>query len=120
MLVPARSDAAVAARTSRALRVASVSAKTWLLVGIVGIGAWRWFSTLAAPSYWFDEAQAAHRWIWAPVFGTGQTALRSLSALAGVAVIPIWRESRPQINGRAASRLGPKDAAGAVLVHTPS
>jgi uncharacterized membrane protein len=115
MLVPARSDAAVAARTSRALRVASVSAETWLLVGIVGVGAWLRFSSLGAQSYWFDEAQAAHElhlsfgsmlsgisgvetnpplyflvgWVWAHVFGAGEVGLRSLSALAGTAVIVI-------------------------------
>jgi mannosyltransferase len=113
MLVPARSDAAVAARTSRALRVASVSAETWLVAGIVVVGAVVRFATLGAQSYWFDEAQAAHEvhmslgsmltsmfehetnpplyflvgWVWAHVFGTGEVPLRSLSALAGVAVI---------------------------------
>jgi 4-amino-4-deoxy-L-arabinose transferase-like glycosyltransferase len=113
MLVPARTDAAVAARTSKALRVASVSAETWLLVGIVAVGAVLRFATLGSQSYWFDEAQAAHElhmsldsmltsmfvhetnpplyfvvgWVWAHVFGTGEVALRSLSALAGIAVI---------------------------------
>src|SRR6516165_8602686 len=115
MLVPARSDAAVAARTSRAVRVASVSTETWLVGGLVALGAWLRFSTLGAQSYWFDEAQAVHEvhlsfgamlssmsgvetnpplyfvlgWIWAHIFGAGEVALRSLSALAGVAVIPI-------------------------------
>ena len=115
MLVPARSDSAVAARTSRALRVASSPAEAWLLAGLVGIGAWLRFATLGSQSYWFDEAQAAHElhlsfgsmlssmvghetnpplyfvlgWVWARVFGTGEIGLRSLSALAGTAVIPI-------------------------------
>jgi mannosyltransferase len=115
MLVPARSDAAVAARTSRALRVASTSVEAWLLAGVVAVGAWLRFATLSAQSYWFDEAQAAHElhlsfgsmlnsmvvretnpplyfvlgWLWARVFGTGEVGLRSLSALAGTAVIPI-------------------------------
>jgi len=115
MLVPARSDAAVAARTSRALRVASSSVEAWLLAGVVVVGAWLRFSTLGAQSYWFDEAQAAHElhlsfgsmlnsmvvhetnpplyfvlgWLWARVFGTGEVGLRSLSALAGTAVIPV-------------------------------
>jgi mannosyltransferase len=115
MLVPARSDAAVAARTSRALRVASTSVEAWLLAGVVAVGAWLRFATLGAQSYWFDEAQAAHElhlsfgsmlnsmvvhetnpplyfvlgWLWARVFGTGEVGLRSLSALAGTAVIPI-------------------------------
>jgi mannosyltransferase len=113
MLVPARSDAAVAARTFRALRVASSPAETWLLAGLIGVGAWLRFATLSAQSYWFDEAQAAHElhlsfgsmlsamvaketnpplyfvfgWLWARLFGTGEVGLRSLSALAGTAVI---------------------------------
>ncbi len=115
MLVPARSDAAVAARTSRAVRVASTSVEAWLLAGVVVVGAWLRFATLGSQSYWFDEAQAAHElhlsfgsmlnsmvvhetnpplyfvlgWLWARVFGTGEVGLRSLSALAGTAVIPI-------------------------------
>ncbi len=113
MLVPARSDAAVAARTSRALRVASGTAEAWLVAGIVGVGAAIRFATLGAQSYWFDEAQAAHElhlsfgsmwsslvvhetnpplyfvlgWLWARVFGTGEVGLRALSALAGTAVV---------------------------------
>ena len=113
MLVPARSDAAVAARTSRALRVASVPAEIWLLAGIVAVGAWLRFATLGAQSFWFDEAQAAHElhlslgsmlsamvehetnpplyfvlgWAWVHVFGPGEVALRALSALAGTAVV---------------------------------
>jgi mannosyltransferase len=113
MLVPARSDAAVAARTSRALRVASGSVETWLLAGVTAVGAWLRFATLGAQSYWFDEAQAAHElhlslgamlhavsgietnpplyfvlgWAWVHVFGAGEVGLRSLSALAGTALI---------------------------------
>ncbi len=115
MLVPARSDAAVAARTSRAVRVASVPAEAWLLGGLVALGALLRFATLGSQSYWFDEAQAAHElhlslgsmlssmvavetapplyfvvgWGWAHLFGTGEVALRSLSALAGTALIPV-------------------------------
>lgn len=115
MLVPARSDAAVAARTSRALRVATSSVEAWLLAGVTGVGAWLRFASLGAQSYWFDEAQAAHElhlsfgsmvssmvvhetnpplyfvlgWLWARVFGTGEVGLRSLSALVGTAVIPV-------------------------------
>jgi mannosyltransferase len=115
MLVPARSDAAVAARTSRAVRVASGSVEAWLLAGATAVGALLRFATLGSQSYWFDEAQAAHElhlsfgsmvssmvvhetnpplyfvvgWLWARVFGTGEVGLRSLSALVGTAVIPI-------------------------------
>jgi mannosyltransferase len=115
MLVQARSDAAVAARTSRSVRVASGSVEAWLLVGVTALGAVLRFATLGSQSYWFDEAQAAHElhlsfgsmvssmvvhetnpplyfvfgWLWARVFGTGEVGLRSLSALLGTAVIPI-------------------------------
>jgi mannosyltransferase len=115
MLVPARSEATVAARTSRALRVASVPAETWLVGGIVAVAAALRFATLGAQSYWFDEAQAAHElhlsfgsmlgsfnavetapplyfvvgWAWAHAFGNGAFALRSLSALAGTALVPV-------------------------------
>ena len=113
MLAPARSDAAVAARTFRALRVASIPAEIWLLAGIVAVGAALRFATLGAQSYWFDEAYAAHElhlsfgamlstmaakeanpplyfvlgWLWARVFGTGEVGLRALSAVGGTAVI---------------------------------
>jgi mannosyltransferase len=113
MLVPARSDAAVAARTSRTPRLASIPAETWLVAGVVGVGAALRFATLGGQSYWFDEAQAAHEfhlslasmlssmvghetnpplyfvlgWVWGHVFGTGEVALRSLSALAGTVVV---------------------------------
>ncbi len=115
MLVQARSDAAVAARTSRSVRVASGSVEAWLLAGVTAIAALLRFATLGAQSYWFDEAQAAHElhlsfgsmvssmvvhetnpplyfvlgWVWARLFGTGEVGLRSLSALLGTAVIPI-------------------------------
>ncbi len=115
MLVPARSDAALAARTSRAVRVASVSTEAWVVGGLVVLGAVLRFATLGTQSYWYDEAQAAHElhlslgsmlssmvavetapplyfvlgWIWVHLFGAGEVALRSLSALAGVALIPL-------------------------------
>jgi mannosyltransferase len=115
MLVPARSDAALAARTSRAVRVASIPTETWLVGGLVALGAVLRFSTLGAQSYWFDEAQAAHElhlslgsmlsamvdketapplyfvlgWAWVHVFGAGEVGLRSFSALAGTALIGI-------------------------------
>jgi mannosyltransferase len=115
MLVPARSDAAVAARTSSGVRVASVSTETWLVGGLMVLGAVLRFATLGAQSYWFDEAQAAHElhlslgsmlssmvavetapplyfvvgWVWAHLFGAGEVGLRSLSALAGTALIPL-------------------------------
>jgi hypothetical protein len=73
------------------------------------------FATIDVQSYWFDEALTAKllampfgdmlsqipdteltpplyyvlAWPWAHVFGTGEAALRSLSALLGVAAVPV-------------------------------
>jgi uncharacterized membrane protein len=86
-----------------------------VLAGLTALGATLRFATLTSQSYWFDEAQAAHEmqlsfgalmhtigaqetspplyfvlgWLWAKLFGTGEAGLRSLSALAGAAVIPV-------------------------------
>lgn len=86
-----------------------------VLAGVTALAAALRFATLTTQSYWFDEAQAAHEmqlsfgglmhtigaqetspplyfvlaWLWAKVFGTGEAGLRSLSALAGTAVIPV-------------------------------
>jgi uncharacterized membrane protein len=85
------------------------------LAGVTALAAALRFATLTTQSYWFDEAQAAHEmqlsfgslihtigaqetspplyfvlaWLWAKVFGTGEAGLRSLSALAGTAVVPV-------------------------------
>ena len=86
------------------------------------------FATLGAQSYWFDEAQAAHElhlsfgsmlssfnavetapplyfvvgWVWVHLFGNGAVALRSLSALAGTALIPIvYLAGRELVSSRA-------------------
>lgn len=87
----------------------------WLVGGIVAVAAVLRFATLSEQSLWFDEAQAAHElhlsfgsmlssfntvetapplyfvlgWAWAHVFGDGAFALRSLSALAGTALVPL-------------------------------
>ncbi|MGN6870402.1 MAG: glycosyltransferase family 39 protein [Solirubrobacteraceae bacterium] len=97
------------------MRVASVSTETWLLGGLIVLGAILRFATLGTQSYWYDEAQAAHElhlslgsmlssmvdvetapplyfvlgWAWVHVFGAGEVALRSLSAVAGTALIGI-------------------------------
>jgi mannosyltransferase len=131
MLVPARSDAALAARTSRAVRVASVSTETWLVGGLIVLGAVLRFATLGTQSYWYDEAQAAHElhlslgsmlssmvdvetapplyfvlgWAWVHVFGAGEVALRALSALAGTALIGIAYLSGRELVSRRAGLL---------------
>jgi 4-amino-4-deoxy-L-arabinose transferase-like glycosyltransferase len=115
MSVGTRDQPFTTARTNTARSRVSAPPAVWALVGLVLIGALLRFVTLSTQSYWFDEAQAAHElslsfgamvssmishesnpplyfvlgWLWAKVFGTGAFGLRSLSAVAGTAVIVI-------------------------------
>ncbi len=85
------------------------------LAAIVAAGAALRFATLGTQSFWYDEAVTVgllHKglgamlralphsestpplyyllaWVWARVFGFGEVGLRSLSALLGVATIPV-------------------------------
>jgi 4-amino-4-deoxy-L-arabinose transferase-like glycosyltransferase len=108
----------------------------WLLVGVTALGAVLRFATLGAQSYHHDEIVTASRvlrvgfghamdavgfsesapplyyalaWLWTQVAGTGEWGLRSLSAVAGVATIPvaflIGRELRGQRAGLLAAAL---------------
>lgn len=108
----------------------------WLLVGVTALGAALRFATLGAQSYHHDEIVTASRvlrvgfghamdavgfsesapplyyamaWLWTQVAGTGEWGLRSLSAVAGVATIPvaflIGRELRGQRVGLLAAAL---------------
>ena len=88
----------------------------WLLVGVTALGAVLRFATLGAQAYHHDEIVTASRvlrvgfghamdavgfsesapplyyvlaWLWTQVAGTGEWGLRSLSAVAGVATIPV-------------------------------
>ncbi len=86
-----------------------------LLLLLVALAAVARFATLGTPSYWYDEfltvtdthrtfvgmVQAVHdtevnppfyfvvAWGWQKVFGNGEIALRTLSALLGTATVPI-------------------------------
>jgi len=108
----------------------------WILAGLVALGAALRFATLGVQSYHHDEIVTASRvlrvgfghamdavgfsesapplyyalaWIWTQVVGTGPWGLRSLSALAGVATIPvaylIGRELRGRRTGLLAAAL---------------
>lgn len=128
MLLPARTEAAPVARTDRTTWPLGIEAETWLLAGITVVAAVLRFAGIASQSYWVDESQAVHEvhlsfgamlhawssfewnpplylliaWPWAKVFGTGEAGLRSLSALLGVAVVPlIYMCARELISGRA-------------------
>ena len=86
-----------------------------MLAGIVVVAGVLRFATLDGQSYWFDEATTVRllrmdlgdmlaaipdsestpplyyvvAWFWTQLFGTGEVGLRSLSALAGTATIPV-------------------------------
>jgi 4-amino-4-deoxy-L-arabinose transferase-like glycosyltransferase len=108
----------------------------WIVAGLVVLGAGLRFATLGVQSYHHDEVVTASRvlrvgfghamdavgfsesapplyyalaWIWTQVTGTGPWGLRSLSAVAGVATIPvaylIGRELRGRRTGLLAAAL---------------
>lgn len=108
----------------------------WLLLGVTALGAVLRFATLGAQSYHHDEIVTASRvlrvgfghamdavgfsesapplyyalaWLWTQVAGTGEWGLRSLSAVAGVATIPVaflvGRELRGERAGLLAAAL---------------
>lgn len=108
----------------------------WLVAGLTTLGAVLRFATLEVQAYHHDEIVTASRvlrvgfghamdavgfsesapplyyalaWVWTQVFGTGEVGLRSLSAAAGVATIPvayfIGRELRGSRTGLLAAAL---------------
>jgi len=108
----------------------------WLLAGLTALGAVLRFATLGAQAYHHDEIVTASRvlrvgfghamdavgfsesapplyyalaWLWTQVAGTGEWGLRSLSAVAGAATIPvayfIGRELRGSRTGLLAAAL---------------
>ena len=115
MLVQDRTGVAAVAGTESTPRTAKLTADVVTLIAVVAVGAAVRFATIASQSYWYDEAATVHlmhlsfgsmlsgigsqestpplyyvlAWLWAKLFGAGAAGLRSLSALAGTAVIPI-------------------------------
>ena len=93
----------------------SIPTEVWITGGLVLIAAVIRIVVLTNQSYWMDEALTAYEaqlpfgamintvvhvettpplyfvviWAWAHLFGTGEAALRSVSMLAGVALVPI-------------------------------
>ncbi len=87
----------------------------WSVAALTVLGAAVRFSTLDVQSFWVDEAATIHllhrsfggmlsaipdsestpplyyivAWVWAKLFGSGEVGLRSLSALAGTATVPV-------------------------------
>src|SRR3954468_3866063 len=121
---------------SLAEAVRARSAAFWIVAGLIALGAALRFATLGVQSYHHDEIVTASRvlrvgfghamdavgfsesapplyyalaWVWTQLTGTGPWGLRSLSALAGVATIPvaylIGRELRGRRTGLVAAAL---------------
>ncbi|MGO9903664.1 MAG: glycosyltransferase family 39 protein [Solirubrobacteraceae bacterium] len=87
----------------------------WLVLAITAIAALLRFSTITSQSFWVDEATTVHEvglsfgamlheirvnettpplyfalaWVWTRLFGSGELGIRSLSALAGAALVPV-------------------------------
>ncbi|MBK5219336.1 MAG: glycosyltransferase family 39 protein [Thermoleophilia bacterium] len=99
----------------------------WIVVGLTAVGALLRFATLGIQSYHHDEVVTASRilrgdfshamnavgfsesapplyyalaWFWTQLTGTGEVGLRSLSALAGVATIPVAFLIGAELRGR--------------------
>jgi hypothetical protein len=128
MLLQARTGASARERPGAARWSSGASTEIWILGGLVVLAAVLRFATISSQSYWLDESQAAHElglsfgamlrawnaaewnpplyliiaWPWAKVFGTGEAALRSLSALLGVGLVPLlYLSGRELVSGRA-------------------
>jgi mannosyltransferase len=101
----------------------------WIVVGLTALAALLRFVTLGAQSYHHDEVVTASRllggsfghamdavgfsestpplyyalaWVWTQAAGTGEFGLRSLSALAGVATVPVAYLIAAELRGRRA------------------
>jgi 4-amino-4-deoxy-L-arabinose transferase-like glycosyltransferase len=96
-------------------RTRGVPPDLWIVAGITALAAMLRFWTITAQSFWVDEATTVHEvglslgamlhaihvaettpplyfllgWGWTKVFGAGELGIRSLSAVAGVALVPV-------------------------------
>jgi uncharacterized membrane protein len=109
--------------------VRSRSRTFWIVAGLTVVAAALRFATLGLQSYHHDEIVTASRilrdgfwhamdavgfsesapplyyalaWLWTQVTGTGEAGLRSVSALAGVATVPVAYALGAQLSGRRA------------------
>ncbi|MGI8715035.1 MAG: glycosyltransferase family 39 protein [Solirubrobacteraceae bacterium] len=128
MLPPDREGVAERAGASRWPWPSGAGTEVPLVVGLAVLAAVLRFASLSHQSYWLDESQAVHElglsfgamlhawsadewnpplylivaWPWAKLFGTGELGLRALSALLGVAVVPLlYLSGRDLISARA-------------------
>jgi hypothetical protein len=102
-------------RTGSSRRSVTISSEAWVIGALTLLAAVLRFGTITKQSLWLDEAITSHdvhlslgamlstvtsheanpplyyivAWIWVRLFGFGDAGLRSLSALLGMAVVPI-------------------------------
>jgi 4-amino-4-deoxy-L-arabinose transferase-like glycosyltransferase len=102
-------------RAPRRAAGAGIGPEAWLVGALTAIGAVIRFATITSQSFWVDEATTVHEvglsfgqmlhelrinettpplyfslaWVWTRVFGAGELGVRSLSAVAGIVVIPV-------------------------------
>src|SRR5579884_192926 len=114
---PRTREAAGAAAASRRVvpDVGAVAPDIWLISAATLVAAVLRFATITSQSFWIDEASTVHEvglslgsmlhavrlnettpqlyfviaWVWTRIFGGGELGIRSLSAVAGVALVPV-------------------------------
>ncbi|MGO9972397.1 MAG: glycosyltransferase family 39 protein [Solirubrobacteraceae bacterium] len=115
MTISLRADDATPSVARASARTRTIAPDLWLLAAITAIAALLRFSTITSQSFWFDEAVTVHEvslsfgsmlhaihveestpplyfslaWLWTRLFGSGELGIRSLSALAGTALVPV-------------------------------
>ena len=129
---PARGlDAFRLSPTRAGMRLRSVSVEGWIVAGLVLAAAVIRIVVIDNQSFWADEALTAYEarlgfgpmlsvvqhvettpplyfvliWFWGHLFGTGEIALRSLSTIAGIALVPVAYLATRELAGRRAGVL---------------
>ena len=113
------------------LNVRAISAERWMLLGLITLAAMIRIVIINNQSFWADEALTAYEarlpfgamvntvlhvettpplyfvliWLWAKLFGTSEIALRSISAIAGVVLVPITYAAARELVSRWAGLL---------------
>ncbi len=132
MLSPVRAEAPAGLPAGRAwTRERRAGLDLWAVAGLVALAAAIRFLVLSNQSFWTDEALTVMEarsgfpglwhyithvettpplyfvvvWGWAKLFGTGEPALRALSALAGVALVPLAYLAARELGSRRAGVL---------------
>jgi mannosyltransferase len=111
--------------------VRTLSLEKWLLLAVIAVAAAIRIVLIDTQSFWSDEALTSYEvrlrfgamlgtvvhvettpplyfvvaWIWAKLFGGGEVALRSISVIAGVGLVPIAYVSARELSSRWAGLL---------------